>query len=163
MTSPTKLLLHQDGVDAGKETRVYTTVSGMCFRYVMPNISLRLVVWKWFSFFSAVDKLSTFHSHKGENHRTTDRYTLILVASEMPLRFHTILLSRPKATFAFASLVFTSSSITIDLERVLPREINFSTAFSHCPLLVMLGSTYGFPGAGWCITSIFFELIVKGY
>ena len=53
--------------------------------------------------------------------RTTARYTLILVASEMPLRFNTILLSRPKAALAFTSLVFLSLSTTIDFERVLPR------------------------------------------
>ena len=37
--------------------------------------------------------------------------------------------------------------------------MNFSTTLSHCPLTVMLGSTYGFSGAGWCITSVFFVLI----
>ena len=36
-----------------------------------------------------------------------------------------------------------------------------STAFSLCPFMVMLGSVYVFPGAGWCITSVFFVLIVK--
>ena len=27
--------------------------------------------------------------------------------------------------------------------------------------MVMVGSTYGFPGAGWCITSVFFVLMVR--
>ena len=45
-------------------------------------------------------------------------YTLILVSSEMPLRFHIFLLSWPEAALAFASQVFTSSSMKIDLENV---------------------------------------------
>ena len=48
-------------------------------------------------------------------------YTLILVASEMPHQFHAFLLSWLKAVLAFASLVFTLSSMMIDLERVLSR------------------------------------------
>ena len=44
----------------------------------------------------------------------TARYTLILVATEMPFRFHTFLLTRPKAALAFASLAFTLSFMTID-------------------------------------------------
>ena len=29
------------------------------------------------------------------------------------------------------------------------------------PFTVMVGSLYGFPGAGWCTTSVFFVLIVS--
>ena len=65
-------------------------------------------------------------------------YTLILVASEIPLQFHTFLLSQPKAALAFASLVFSSSSMM----RVLPRYVNFSPTFSCCSLIVMLGLTW---------------------
>ena len=39
---------------------------------------------------------------------------------------------------------------------MLPRYVNFSTTFSRCPLMVMLGLTYGVPGARWCFTSVFF-------
>ena len=68
-------------------------------------------------------------------------YTLILVASEMTLRFHTFLLSQPKAALAFTNLVFTLSSMTIDVERVLPMSVNFFITFSRCPLMIMLGSS----------------------
>ena len=46
------------------------------------------------------------------------------------------------------------------LKRVLPRKVNLSTTSSFCPFIVMVGSLYGFPGAGWCTTSVFFVLIV---
>ena len=41
------------------------------------------------------------------------------------------------------------------LERMLPRLVNLSTTFSFCPFTVMVDSLYGFPGAGWCTTSVF--------
>ena len=46
-------------------------------------------------------------------------------------------------------------------ESVLPRYVKFSTAWSLCPFTVMLGSWYGFPWAGWYITSVFLVLMVK--
>ena len=33
--------------------------------------------------------------------------------------------------------------------------------FQFCPFTVMVGSLYGFLGAGWCTTSVFFVLIVR--
>ena len=33
--------------------------------------------------------------------------------------------------------------------------------FQFLPFTVMVGSLYGFPGAGWCTTSVFFVLIVR--
>ena len=47
------------------------------------------------------------------------------------------------------------------MERVLPRTAYLSTTFSFCPITVMFGALYGFPGAGWCTTSLFFVLIVN--
>ena len=47
----------------GRKAQVKSSVSGMHFCNVIPRIFLRQVVWKWFSF--AIDKSSTFHSHKG--------------------------------------------------------------------------------------------------
>ena len=44
----------------------------------------------------------------------TALYTLILVASKMLFRFHTFLLSRPKAALAFENLVFTMMFICDD-------------------------------------------------
>ena len=57
------------------------------------------------------------------------------------------LCSLPKAALAFASLALTSSSMTTFLESVLLRYVNLPTTFSRCPLMEMLGSTYGFLGA----------------
>ena len=39
--------------------------------------------------------------------------------------------------------------------------MNLSTMFGLCPLTVMVGSTYGLPSAGWCMTSAFVVLIVR--
>ena len=39
--------------------------------------------------------------------------------------------------------------------------VNLSKPFSYCPFTVMVGSLYGFPGAGWCTTSVFYVLIVR--
>ena len=39
--------------------------------------------------------------------------------------------------------------------------MKLSTAWSLCPFIVMFGSWYGYPGAGWYITSVFLVLIVK--
>ena len=46
-------------------------------------------------------------------------------------------------------------------ERVLPKYVNFPTTVSLWSLIFILGSTYVFPGAGWCKTSIFLVLIVR--
>ena len=92
--------------------------------------------------------------------RTLALYTLISVAFEMSFRFHTFQMSRPKAALAFASLVLSSSPMTIDLERVLLRYLNFFTTLSRCPLMVILGSMYGFLGASWSIIFVFFVLMV---
>ena len=71
----------------------------------------------------------------------------------MPLWFNTFPLSRPKAALAFVSLVFTSSSKTINLESVLLRYVNFSTTLTRCYLMVMLGSKYCLPDNDLCHTS----------
>ena len=91
---------------------------------------------------------------------TAARYTLILVSSVMPRRFHKFFLSLRNADLALANLTSTSSSMTTFLESVLPRQVNLSTAFKRSPLMVMLVSIYVLPGAGWCINSVFLMLIV---
>ena len=47
------------------------------------------------------------------------------------------------------------------LERVLPREMNESVAFTGSSFTKMCGSWYIFRGAGWCMTSVFLVLMVN--
>ena len=42
-----------------------------------------------------------------------------------------------------------------------PQVGEFIINFSFCQFTVTVGSLYGFPGAGWCTTSVFFVLIVR--
>ena len=55
--------------------------------------------------------------------------------------------------------VWCSPPITQDLEKFTYLSSTLSMTLSRWPLMVMLGSTYGF--SGWCITSVFFVLIVR--
>ena len=36
-------------------------------------------------------------------------------------------------------------------------------SIQFCPFTVLVGSLYGFPGVGFCTTSVFFVLIVRSY
>ena len=51
------------------------------------------------------------------------------------------------------------ASMLAERESVLPRYGKLTTAWSLCPFTVMLGAWYGFPGASWYITSVFFVLM----
>ena len=44
-------------------------------------------------------------------------------------------------------------------ESLLPRYANLSIKLSHCTSTEMLVSTQGYPGVGWCITSVIVVLI----
>ena len=57
--------------------------------------------------------------------------------------------------------LMTSASVLAERESVLPRYVKFSMAWILYPFTVMLGSWYGFPGAGWYITSVFLVLMVS--
>ena len=91
---------------------------------------------------------------------TTALLTFSLMSSLISSCSQIFARSLPNATLAFAVLAVTSSSVYTALERVLPKQVNLSTTFSFCPFVVMFGSLYGFPGAGWCTTSVFCEIIV---
>ena len=49
--------------------------------------------------------------------------------------------------FVFAFLAVVSLSMCTTLERVLPRQVNLSTAFSFCPFTVLASALFGFAGA----------------
>ena len=125
----------------GRLARARTSVSGILSCHTMPRRRLRLVVWKWFSFVAW--RLNTVQVSQPYSSvvRTTALYTLILVSWVMQRLYQTFCWSLAKAALALASLVFTSSSITTFLERVLPRYMTLSTAASRCPLTLTFGST----------------------
>ena len=83
--------------------------------------------------------------------------TFSLVSSLIPFHSRTFARSIPNATLAFAFQAVNSSLMCFALERVLPKTANLSTTVSVCPftVIVTVGSLYGFPGAGWCTTSVF--------
>jgi len=66
-------------------------------------------------------------------------YTFSFVVSLMPLLSQTLSHSRPKAKLAFAMHELTSSSMFADLESVLPKYVNLSTALRVSSLTVMAG------------------------
>ena len=161
MPGPAELGLHKDGVSAGE----VCTGDGLSVGNLFPPldaknppeaggmevVQLPCMTLVDYPCFAAVQK-------GGEN------CSLVYLdlglgcdASPIPDLF----VSLPKAALALASLAFSSSSMMMNLERVLPRSVNSSTMFSLCPLTVMVGSTYGLPGAGWCRTSVFLALIVR--
>ena len=65
----------------------------------------------------------------------------------MPLLFQTLACSLPNAALDFAILVLTLSSMTTFWDSILPKYVNLFITFSLWPLVVTLGSMYGFPGA----------------
>ena len=100
MTCPRKLWLSQDGVDARCQGCVFAI-------WCRDSSSDRLCESGLVSLY-AVDKLSMFHNYKGGQVKMIAQYTLILVASKMPLWFHTFLLSQLMAALICVNLVFTS-------------------------------------------------------
>ena len=57
-------------------------------------------------------------------------YTFNLVSWLIPRLSHTFFLSLPNAELAFENMLLTSTSMLASLERMLPRKINESVAFS---------------------------------
>ena len=80
---------------------------------------------------------------------------------EIPRLSQTDFFNLPNALLALAMWLVTSALMLAERDSVLPRYVKFSTAWSLCPFTVMLGSWYGFPGAGWYITSVSLVLMVK--
>ena len=74
---------------------------------------------------------------------------------EIPRRSQTDFFDLPNALLALAMRMVTSASMLAERESVVPRYVKLSTAWSLYHFGVMLGSYYGFPGAGWYIISVF--------
>ena len=145
----------------GRSARDRTSVSGSLSCHVIFSNFLKLFMWKRSSFLawrSYTVHVSQAYSRVG---KTTARYTFSFVASLMPLLSHTDFRRRPNTELALAMRVSTSSSMFTNRERVLPRYVNLSTAFSVSLPVVIAGSTYVLWGAGWCKTSVFLVLIVS--
>ena len=145
----------------GRSARDRTSVSGSLSCHVIFSNFLKLFMWKRSSFLAW--RSYTVHVSQAYSRvdKTTARYTFSFVASLMPLLSHTDFCRRPNTELALAMRVSTSSSMFTNRERVLPRYVNLSTAFSVSPPVVIAGSTYVLWGAGWCKTSVFLVLIVS--
>ena len=134
----------------GRSARDRTSVSGSLSCHVIFSNFFKLFMWKRSSFLawrSYTVHVSQAYSRVG---KTTARYTFSFMASLMPLLSHTDFRRRPNTELALAMRVSTSSSMFTNRERVLPRYVNLSTAFSVSPPVVIAGSTYVLWGAGWC-------------
>ena len=109
---------------------------------------IRQLKWKWLSLLTCVRYTVQVSRVNKRIRSTTALKTFSLVSSLTVLR-------HVHATLAFAVLAVTSSAVCTALENALPRQVNLSTTcsfsiHSHGWLL------YGFPGAGWYTTSVFF-------